>query len=700
MADNSNFQELGSRTGRKLGFRTAILRLVLGALLLAVTCIGIVGYINSALTFDEIREKNAALVSLATSDKVSRFLGTADTILPQLKALISYHLLQYPDVQRLGIALAELLRSEENLTRLSYSDAQTGRFVGARRGNDGEIIVNQSDPQIDSGRPSEYLFGAGGQRRSLGPVPTSGYDPRTKEWYKAATKARGKVVWSEPYQFEEGLLGLTASLAIESGSGDEPIGVITADFSVHDMGTYLARLIQSRRLMVFISTISGKPIALSSGIDTPSELLIEACQKAFSPNSTLFTQGQPESFPVFAQGQRYLLTATPNWLPDGFGFVTGVVGREDEFLGSARANLVLTGLVGFLAIIAAAVLAVLLSERLAKPLKALSRDLEAIGQFQISEAPNTDSSFREISVIVDSSERMKSALRSFGKYVPIDVVRELLAQKQDAMRGGKLRELTLFFSDIADFTAISENLSPAQIVEELGDYFELVATIIESDFGGTLDKFVGDGVVAFFGAPKEVPNHAELACRAALKIQAELFNLGTKHKQGERLVFRTRIGLHTGEVLVGNIGTPKRFAYSVIGDAANLTSRLEALNKVYGTRILASEETKRMAGSTLFQWRCIDRVSVVGRTQSTEIYELLGISGSIEKAILEMRDHYESGLRYYFEQDFENAMRKFETTLKLQPLDKASEVLLRRSQLLTGNPRKENWSGVFEAVTK
>jgi adenylate cyclase len=596
--------------------------------------------------------------------------------------------------------LAELLRSEEDLTWLSYSDGQTGRFVGARRGNEGQIIVNQSDPEIDSGRPSEYLFGAGGKTISLGPLPTSGHDPRAREWYKAATKAQGKVVWSEPYQFEEGALGLTASLAIESGSGNEPIGVITADFSGHDMVNYLARLIQSRRLMVFISTISGKPIALSSGIDTPSELLIEACQKAFTPNSTLFTRGQPQSFPVYAQGQPYLLTATPHWLPDGFGFVTGVVGREDEFLGSARANLVLTALVGFLAIVAAGVLAFLLSEKLAKPLKALSRDLEAIGQFQISEAPNTDSSFREISVIVDSSERMKSALRSFGKYVPIDVVRELLAQKQDAMRGGKLRELTLFFSDIANFTAISENLSPEQIVEELGDYFELIANIIESEFGGTLDKFVGDGVVAFFGAPKEMPNHAELACRAALKIQAELFNLGTEHKRGERIVFRTRIGLHTGEVLVGNIGTPKRFAYSVIGDAANLTSRLEGLNKVYGTRILASAETKRMAGSTIFQWRCIDRVSVLGRTQSTEIYELLGVSGTVQKAILEMRDHYETGLRYYFEQDFENAIKKFEMTLKLQSLDKASEVLLRRSQLLAGSPRKESWSGVFEAVTK
>jgi len=668
-------------------------------LLLAVSCIGIVGYINSARTLDEIREKNAALVSLAMSEKVGRFLGTADTILPQLKALVSHHLLEYSDVQLLGIALAELLRSEEELTRLTYSDARTGRFVGARRGNEGELIVNQSDPEIDDGRPSEYLFGADGQKMSLRQLPTSGYDPRTREWYKAALKANGKVVWSEPYQFEEGVLGLTASLAVGPGSANEPIGVVTADFSVHDMVTYLTRLIQSRRLMVFISTISGKPIALSSGIDTPSELLLEACQKAFSPNSTLFTQGQPQSFSVFALGQPYLLTATPNWLPDGFGFVTGVVGNEDEFLGSARVNLVLTALVGLLAIVAAAILAVLLSEKLAKPLKALSRDLEAIGQFQISEAPNAESSFREISVIVDSSERMKSALRSFGKYVPIDVVRELLAQKQDAIRGGKLRELTLFFSDIANFTAISENLSPAQIVDELGDYFELIANIIESEFGGTLDKSAGDGVVAFFGAPKETPNHAELACRAALKIQAELFDLEVEHERGGRLVFPTRIGLHTGEVLVGNIGTPKRFAYSVIGDAANLTSRLEGLNKVYGTRILASSETRRMAGS-MFQWRCIDRVSVFGRTQSTEIYELLGVTGAVQEAILEMRDQYESGLRYYFEQDFENAIRKFETILKLQCFDKASEVLLRRSQVLVGSPRKESWSGVFEAVNK
>src|SRR5262249_30219776 len=149
-------------------------------LLLAVSCIGIFGYINSARTLDEIREKNAALVSLAMSEKVGRFLGTADTILPQLKALVSHHLPEYSDVERLGIGLAELLRSQEDLTRLTYSDARTGRFVGARRGNEGELIVHQSDPEIDGGRPSQYLLGADGQKKSLGPLPNSGYDPRTR----------------------------------------------------------------------------------------------------------------------------------------------------------------------------------------------------------------------------------------------------------------------------------------------------------------------------------------------------------------------------------------------------------------------------------------------------------------------------------------------------------------------------------------
>jgi adenylate cyclase len=691
------FQRIRSRTMRKIGFRTAILQLVLGALLVTVALIGAIGYSNSARTLDDVREKHSALVSLAMSQEIGRLLGTADKILPEFRALSRRGLIDLGDLPKLGVTLAELLRREEDLSWLSYSDARSGRFIGARRRDDGSVVINQSDPQVANGTPSEYLLGEDGARTSLGPLATSGYDPRTRDWYRSAAASQGRVVWSEPYEFQEGIMGITASVSVEDDSN--LIGVFTADFLVQDVTTYLSRLIQSRRLLVFVSTVSGKLFAISSGIDVPSADAFGACQKAISQGPSILADGQPKGFTVRLQGEPYLLTAAPHWLPDGFGFITGVLGSENEFVGSARNNLALTATVGSLAIAIAAVIAIWLSGQLAKPLKTLSRDLELVSKFELSHMPNPGSAFREIAVMIDSSERMKAALRSFGKYVPIDVVRELLAQKQDAIRGGKVRELTLFFSDIANFTKISEDLSPTQVVEELGDYFELITDIIENEFGGTLDKFVGDGVVAFFGAPKEMPNHAEMACRAALKIQEKLFAPGPeKHLSGSRF-FRTRIGLHTGEVLVGNIGTAKRFAYSVIGDAANLTSRIEGLNKIYGTRILASAETKNARGAE-FEWRCVDRVAVVGRRRSTEIYELLGIKGHLDRVALEARDQYEAALQKYFVQDFESAMALFEAALKLRPLDKACEVLRLRCQNFLVDPRRNDWSGVFEAAEK
>jgi adenylate cyclase len=692
------FQRIRSRTVGKIGFRTAILQLVLGALLVTVALIGAIGYLNSARTLDDVREKHSALVSLAMSQEIGRMLGTADKILPEFRALSRRGLIDIGDLSKLGVTLAELLRREEDLSWLSYSEARSGRFIGARRRDDGSLVINQSDPQVANGTQSEYLLGEGGWGTSLGSVATSGYDPRTRDWYRSAARAQGRVVWSEPYEFQEGIMGMSASVSVEDPNKNL-IGVFTADFSVQDVTTYLARLIQSRRLLVFVSTVSGNPFAISSGIDVPSADAFIACQKAMSQGSSILADGQPKGFTVRLQGEPYILTAAPHWLPDGFGFITGVLGSENEFVGSARNNLALTATVGAIAIAIAAIVAIWLSGQLAKPLKTLSRDLELVSKFELSDMPNPGSAFREIAVMVDSSERMKAALRSFSKYVPIDVVRELLARKQDAIRGGKLRELTLFFSDIANFTKLSENLSPTQVVEELGDYFELITDIIENEFGGTLDKFVGDGVVAFFGAPKEVPNHAEMACRAALKIQEKLFALGPEKQLGGSRYFRTRIGLHTGEVLVGNIGTPKRFAYSVIGDAANLTSRIEGLNKIYGTRILASAETKNARGAE-FEWRCVDRVAVAGRRRSTEIYELLGIKGQVDRVALEARDQYEVALKKYFVQDFESAIPLFEAALRLRPMDKACEVLRLRCQNLVVDPRRNDWSGVFEAAEK
>jgi adenylate cyclase len=294
---------------------------------------------------------------------------------------------------------------------------------------------------------------------------------------------------------------------------------------------------------------------------------------------------------------------------------------------------------------------------------------------------------------------MKAGLRSFIKYVPRDIVRELVLQKQDAARGGALRRLTLFFSDVADFTRMSEKLSESEVFTELGDYFELVTEIIVEKCGGTLDKFVGDGVVAFFNAPSEIRNHAEIGCRAALEIVAKLSQIEEERRAAALPIFRTRIGLHTGEVLVGNIGTNHRLAYSVLGDAVNLTSRLEGLNKLYGTSILASRDTKEEAGNA-FEWRYIDRVAVRGRSQSTDVFELIGYSGSVSTSRLEIRDEYETGLEKYFAKDFPGATAQFEAVLSRNPQDIAAQVLLARCSELSRHAVPAIWSGVYEILEK
>ena len=216
-----------------------------------------------------------------------------------------------------------------------------------------------------------------------------------------------------------------------------------------------------------------------------------------------------------------------------------------------------------------------------------------MGEFQLDSVEFKASFLHEVNVVNDASEVMKTGLRSFIRYVPQDLVRQLLSSGKEAKLGGETREVTIFLSDIEEFTSYSEHIPPEKLIWELATYFEILAHSVKQN-SGTLDKFIGDGLLAFFNAPIDVDKHQQAACIAALKIQ-ETLKLDVSP-------FRTRIGLHSGSVLVGNIGTPDRFAYTVLGDVVNATSRVEALSKVYGTYILASQTVQSKTNGEL-EWR-------------------------------------------------------------------------------------------------
>jgi adenylate cyclase len=677
---------------RTIGFRTAILQLVLGALLFTVGTIAIVGYINSARTLDDLRQGHFSLVSLALSREVERLLEPAERILPELRDLTDRGLIKSTDSGSLASFLGTLLREETNLSALSYSDTATGGFIEATRDSEGRIVFNEVDRARGYGRIMKFRLNNDSSLSIQGGAGASSYDPRTEPWYQDAVRTWGRIVWTKPYTFSDGISGIKACIASSAG-------VYTADFSTTDIDEFLRRLIQGRRLLLFIDTPSGGSLGSASGLSIPADSVLERFRAAYRPGLADLNSGRVSSHSLALEGESYFLVVTPFTLQSGLNFLTGVAGPDSDFLGSAQQNLALTAVIGLAAILGGTLLAIWLAHQLAKPLTKLSRDLEQVGQFRLTNLPPPRSTVREIAIVGDSFERMKAGLRSFMKYVPRDIVRELVLQKQDAARGGALRRLTLFFSDVADFTRISEKLSDSEVFAELGDYFELVTEIIVDKCGGTLDKFVGDGIVAFFNAPSEIRNHAEIGCRAALEILAELSQIEEERRAAGRPVFRTRIGLHTGEVLVGNIGTSHRLAYSVLGDAVNLTSRLEGLNKLYGTSILASRDTKEETGS-VFEWRYIDRVAVRGRTKSTDVFELIGYSGSVATMKLQIRDEYETGLEKYFAKDFESATAQFEAVLRRDPQNNAARVLLARCSELSRQALPAIWSGVYEILEK
>jgi adenylate cyclase len=210
--------------------------------------------------------------------------------------------------------------------------------------------------------------------------------------------------------------------------------------------------------------------------------------------------------------------------------------------------------------------------------------------------------------------------RLFSLYLPPVVVERMVAGGRMPALGGEEREVTVLFSDIAGFTAISEACDPATLVQGLNTYFSTMTDIIEAH-GGFVDKYIGDAIVAVFGAPVDEPRHAEQAMRAAMQMRDALLAEPERFSLAG-LPLKTRIGLNTGRVLIGNIGSPRRFNYTAMGDAVNLASRLEGANKAYGTSILVSEDTMRAAGDAIVARR-VDVVRVVGRAQPVRLYEPL-----------------------------------------------------------------------------
>jgi len=399
----------------------------------------------------------------------------------------------------------------------------------------------------------------------------------------------------------------------------------------------------------------------------------------------------PSSGRLRSDGEEFLttffpLTRTQEW-------IVGIVVPESYYLGklAKMRRQLLTVSFGIILLVIGGGIFILRGVKRAQA--QISDESLKMNSFDFSPAP-TDSTFRDVTQVLESLEKAKTAMRAMSKYAPIDLVRRLYRENSEPTLGGQPMEISIMFTDIKGFTTFSEQLSANDLADALGRYLDIMARIIQGETHGAIDKYIGDAIMAFWNAPEPLPDHARMACLAALRCRDAGLALAHSPEWGGRPGFETRFGLHLDTALVGHFGAHDRMNYTAIGDAINLGARLEGLNKLYGTTIIASERIVDAAGSH-FRFRLLDLVAVKGKNNAVRIYELLGTKDGASAPDATITD-YEEAFAYYLSRDFTSAINLLEKHVS----DAPCAVLIERCRDYLREPPGDDWKGIFIAKSK
>ena len=673
---------------RQFSLRFTIASLVVLLLLATVAGVLLIGFLVRGKTIEATAETLQGEVSARISERFVERFGSVPNLLHGLAEGIGGGRVQTADDQLLE-SLADRMRFEGRVEWLAWIRPDRSGCGIVSAGDDLLALRLGSDMQA-----AAEVWGKDGART---PAPSRDMSGLMKVAWVDDAIASQVHIWSERYTRPfDGQPGRACALAVRDGAG-QLRGVLGAGLSARFVRPYLESIQVGDSGGVFtLDQVTGELRTWPS--EEARERMgaaIDSAVAALPGGIAGLEPGVLRSIPVSDGGVDYHVGISLQ-APDGIlSWIHAIVIPDDELVGYFGGFLA-PGLIGIgLLLLVAIGLAQLLSRRIAGSLQEIATDLRSVGEFELAERPGAGSLIREINVVADATERMKASLRSFGHYVPTDLVRDLLSEGQEAKLDGVERPLSLFFSDVAGFTASSEGMSPTALVDALGAYLEVLTGAVERECG-TIDKFIGDGVLAFFNAPRDDREHARHACRAALEVQAALAEAAPGWQAAGMPDFTTRIGLHTADVVVGNIGTPGRFAYTVIGDGVNLAARLESLNKAYGTRILASEELRAEAGDG-FLWRPIDRTAVVGRSAGGTVFELVAYEGRADEVVRKRVAEYTRAFELYLERKFSEAAGIFEL---LAPADPPSAILGARAAEYAMHPPPEDWTGVHVQTKK
>jgi class 3 adenylate cyclase len=413
------------------------------------------------------------------------------------------------------------------------------------------------------------------------------------------------------------------------------VGIVTANITMGALSEFLASHRASLNAITVIANRLGTMIAhpvpaqvvrRDSGRLTVAKIselqdaqIVAAAAERARRGQDRFTFTEPD-------GREYaaLFSAIPD--STAWDWEVAVVAPTDDFVGALRRTSQLLILVMLAVALVESVLIHYMARMISRPIEAVSAKIEEVRSLQFGAALPASSRIREIGQLQRALVLLNNALRSFSAFVPVDIVRGLIESGHALTPGVEHRFMTMLFSDVEGFTTLSEELPPQQLSEQTSSYFETVTSALAEE-GATIDKFIGDAVMAFWGAPKDMDDHPYRACVAALRASRRMERLNARWAAEGRKPMRTRFGIHCADVVVGNVGSQQRLSYTVMGDGVNVASRVEGLNKQFGSSICISESIFELVKGRVVT-RPLGKVAVKGRKKEIMVYELLGIAGS------------------------------------------------------------------------
>ncbi len=517
------------------------------------------------------------------------------------------------------------------------------------------------------------------------------YDPRTRPWFQNTT-TENKTHYSDVYQFYNiKSLGLTLSHPIldEKNNINAIIGV---NILIEDFNFFLQKKNISENSKSFITNIETGLIIAYSNPDSVTKfedkaqntqnintrlLYLNNIKEPHTRNMAIdhFNNNAKKPTLLSKLTNKYLFSSMD--FPDTFKKpwrLISTVPKKDrtKFLTTP----IMTSMVIIVVFITVFIVILNIAiNRITKPILNISDQLDDMKNFHLNNEQYIPTNYKEIHTINDAMIALKRGLTFFGKYVNVNIVRKLIEEEHAATPGGIEKNITVMFSDIQGFTGIAEQMPPIYLTQHLSEYLSALSDIIMKSHG-TIDKYIGDAIMAFWNAPQEMADHELTACNAVYQCNKKLTELNNKWTFEQKPLLHTRFGLHTGTAIVGNIGSNDRLNYSALGDTINISSRLESLNKTYMTNIILSEKMYESVKDH-FYCRVLDSVVIKGRKNNIKIYEMIGSKTDDDgKNMEKLCQAYEKAFALYMKKDFARAHKIYtECFTASENTDKTSAIL-------------------------